>query len=152
MLKIMYAMLTPTGTLDNEGAPCEWAWAESTEAEHGREWNGDAAAYVANLDLPEDVEIGGEYSGSVQNLPEGAVVLTRDGAPTTIYWAENPIKVLRERSRMTQAQVANELGIGWRHYAKIESGEQPIGKISFSVGTKLAEIFDVEPRELLECQ
>jgi len=152
MQKIMYAMLRATGTTDQSGSPCEWDWIESSEVEFGREWNGDVSGYVGNLDLPDGVEIGGEYSGSIHNLPDGATILARGGRPIAIYWSENPIKEMRERQRLTQGQVSKALKIGLRQYQRIEAGVQPLDKISFAAGLKLAEIFDVEPEELLKCQ
>lgn len=152
MQKIMHAMLRATVATDQSGSHCEWDWVESSEAEHGREWNGDVKGYADNLELPDGVEIDGEYSGSIHNLPEGAVVLTHNGKPITICWAENPIKEMRERQRLTQEQMSKALGIGLRQYQRIEAGVQPLDKISFASGLKLAEIFDVEPEELLKCQ
>ena len=82
MKKIMYAEIEAAST---DG---EYVLSESSEAEYGEEWDGNVQGYVENLDLPEDMEIGGEYSGSIHNLPEGAVVLTMDGRPVEAYWAE----------------------------------------------------------------
>ena len=47
MKKIMWAGLNENTT---EG---EFQWMEASEAEYGREWDGDVEGYVANLDMEE---------------------------------------------------------------------------------------------------
>lgn len=71
-----------------DGSNCEWAWMESSEEEYGREWDGDVAGYVANLELEDGCEVIDEYDGSIHNLPEGAIVVGRNGKPVEIYWAK----------------------------------------------------------------
>lgn len=48
MKKIMYAGLNETLTEN------EYAWIESTEAEFGREWDGDVEGYLENSDIDLD--------------------------------------------------------------------------------------------------
>lgn len=85
MKKIMYAEIEAAST---DG---EYVLSESSEAEYGEEWDGNVLGYVENLDLPEGIEIGGEYSGAIHNLPEGAVVLVNKGEPVEIYWVADAI-------------------------------------------------------------
>lgn len=88
MKKILTATLSASGTTDMLGRLCEWDWAESSEEEYGHEWNGDVLGFVQNLDLEEGFEINGGYNGAIHNLPEGAVVVTCEGVPVEIFWAE----------------------------------------------------------------
>lgn len=86
MKKIYYAHLNPTGT---DG---EYTWAESTEAEYSIGWEGDVVAYLLNA-AEDEVAMQGmmdcPYEGTIQNLPEDAIVLTgKDGHPLEIWWAE----------------------------------------------------------------
>lgn len=84
MKKIMCAALNETTT---EG---EFQWAEATEAEYGREWDGNVECYVENLDIEDGYEASENYSGSIHNLPEGAIIIEdEDGRPVEIYWAED---------------------------------------------------------------
>ena len=151
MKKIMYAGLTPTGSTDANGSNCEWAWAESTEAEYGAEWEGNVAGYVENLDLPEGVEINGEYSGSIHNLPEGAVILTQDGEPVEIYWAKGAsIAQLRKERGMTQQKLADAAELNIRQVQKLESGETPMGSTSLRIAVRVADALGIQDlRELL---
>jgi len=147
----MYAGLTPTGATDANGNNCEWAWAESTEAEYGEEWEGNVAGYVENLDLPEGVEISGEYSGSIHNLPEGAVVLTQDGEPVEIYWAKgSKVAQFRKERGMTQQRLADIAGIRINQVQRFESGERQISGASLLVAVKIADALGIQDlRELL---
>lgn len=88
MKKILTATLSANGTTDKNGRLCEWDWAESSEVEYGNEWDGDVFGYVNNLDLEEGFEINGNYDGAIHNLPEDSVVVTCEGVPVEIFWAE----------------------------------------------------------------
>lgn len=93
MKAIYSAILHATGTTDTEGNNCEWAWTERGEEEYGREWDGNVAGYVENLDARgDDYELipadACPYDGSIHNLPEGAIIVIRNGVPCSIYWAE----------------------------------------------------------------
>lgn len=81
MKKILTAIIKSTNSEDI------YQYSESDSVEYGEQWNGDALGYVENLDLPNGVEINGDYSGSISNLPSGAVVLTENGRPIEIYWS-----------------------------------------------------------------
>ena len=87
MKAIFTAHLNTIGTTDMNGNNCEWAWTESSEEEYGREWDGDVAGYVANLELEDGYEVIDEYDGAIHNLPEGAIVVAYNGEPCEIYWA-----------------------------------------------------------------
>ena len=88
MKKIMYAMLNTTGTADAAGNDAEYQLGEINEAEYGREWNGDVTGYVANLDLEDGCEIVEAGSFTIHNKPEGAILITFEGKPSEIFWAE----------------------------------------------------------------
>ena len=92
MKAIYSAILESTGTTDMAGNNCEWAWTERGEEEYGREWDGNVAGYVGNLDWDGDeyeiVDGEGCWAGSIHNLPEGAIVVAHNGEPCSIYWAE----------------------------------------------------------------
>ena len=88
MKAIFSAPLHPTLTTDMDGNYCEWAWTESSEEEYGREWDGNVAGYVANLELDDGYEVIDEYDGTIHNLPEGAIVVAYNGEPCEMYWAE----------------------------------------------------------------
>lgn len=151
MVKIMYAGLNATGTTDINGRNCEWAWAESSEAEYGEEWEGNVLGYVENLDLSEGVEISGEYVGSIHNLPEGAVVLTQEGEPIEIYWAKgSKLARLRKERSMTQQRLADVAGIHINQVQKFESGERLISGASLRVAVRIADALGIQDlRELL---
>ena len=88
MKKIMYAMLNTNGATDADGNDTEYQLGEINEAEYGREWNGDVAGYVANLDLEDGFEIVEAGSITIHNKPEGAILITSEGKPSEIFWAE----------------------------------------------------------------
>ena len=88
MKKIMYAMLNTAGTADDAGNDTEYQLGEINEAEYGREWNGDVAGYVANLDLEDGCEIVEAGSITIHNKPEGAILIIFEGKPSEIFWAE----------------------------------------------------------------
>ena len=89
MKKIMYAGLEPTGTMDiNRRNYTEYQLGETHEAEYGREWDGDVAGYVANLDLEDGCEIVEAGSFTIHNKPEGAILIAFEGKPSEIFWAD----------------------------------------------------------------
>ena len=88
MKKIMYAMLNTNGATDAGGNDTEYQLGEINEAEYGREWNGDVAGYVANLDLEDGFEIVEAGRFTIHNKPEGAILITFGGKPSEIFWAE----------------------------------------------------------------
>lgn len=88
MKKIMYGMLNATGTADVDGNYTEYQFCETGEAEYGREWGGDVIGYVANLDLEDGCEILEAGSFTIHNKPEGAVIVSTNGEPSEIFWAE----------------------------------------------------------------
>ena len=88
MKKIMYAMLNTNGATDADGNDTEYQLGEINEAEYGREWNGDVAGYVANLDLEDGCEIVEAGSFTIHNKPEGAILITFEGKPSEIFWEE----------------------------------------------------------------
>lgn len=88
MKKIMYAMLNAAGTTDADGNYTEYQLGETHEAEYGREWDGDVTGYVANLDLEDGCEIVEAGSITIHNKPEGAILITFEGKPSEIFWAE----------------------------------------------------------------
>ena len=57
------------------------------------------------------------------------------------------LKKARQAAGMTQEQVAEKLGVGLRHYKKIESGES-LGSIA--IWDRLEDILDVNQRALRE--
>ena len=88
MKKIMYAMLNDSGTTDADGNYTEYQLGETSEAEYGREWNGDVSGYVENLDLEDGCEIVEAGRFTIHNKPEGAVIVSTNGEPSEIFWAE----------------------------------------------------------------
>ena len=88
MKKIMYAILNTNGATDADGNDTEYQLGETSEAEYGREWNGDVLGYVANLDLEDGCEIVEAGSFTIHNKPEGAILITFEGKPSEIFWAE----------------------------------------------------------------
>lgn len=82
MKKIMYAGLNETLTEN------EYAWIESTEAEFGREWDGDVEGYLENSDIDLDEYRMVRGGHIIHNLPEEAIILEKDGKPVEIWWAE----------------------------------------------------------------
>lgn len=88
MKKIMYAMLNTNGTTDADGNYTEYQFCETSEAEYGREWDGDVLGYVANLDLEDGCEIVEAGSFTIHNKPEGAILITFEGKPSEIFWAD----------------------------------------------------------------
>ncbi|MGI6181489.1 MAG: helix-turn-helix transcriptional regulator [Agathobaculum sp.] len=59
------------------------------------------------------------------------------------------LRAARRAKKMTQQQIADYLGVGLRHYQKIEYGEI-IG--SFSVWDALEDLLEVHQRRLREMQ
>lgn len=57
------------------------------------------------------------------------------------------LKEARQKAGMTQQQTADRLGIGVRHYKKIESGEQ-LGSVE--LWDKLEDLFAIHQRKLRE--
>lgn len=88
MKKIMYAMINTNGATDADGNDTEYQLGETHEAEYGREWDGDVTGYVANLDLEDGCEIVEAGSFTIHNKPEGAILITFEGKPSEIFWAE----------------------------------------------------------------
>lgn len=89
MKKIMYAGLEPTGTMDiNRRNYTEYQLGETHEAEYGREWDGYVLGYVHNLDLEDGCEIVEAGSITIHNKPAGAVIVSTNGEPSEIFWAE----------------------------------------------------------------
>ena len=88
MKKIMYAMLNTNGATDADGNDTEYQLGEINEAKYGREWNGDVAGYVANLDLEDGFEIVEAGSITIHNKPEGAILVAFEGKPSEIFWAD----------------------------------------------------------------
>lgn len=88
MKKIMYAMLNAAGATDAAGNDAEYQFCETSEAECGREWDGDVLGYVANLDLEDGFEIVEAGSITINNKPEGAILVAFEGKPSEIFWAE----------------------------------------------------------------
>ena len=88
MKKIMCAMLNAAGATDVGGNDAEYQLGEINEAEFGREWDGDALGYVANLDLEDGCDIVEAGSFTIHNKPEGAILITFEGKPSEIFWAE----------------------------------------------------------------
>lgn len=82
MKKIMYALLCEALTEN------EYTWAESSEAEFGRDWGGDVEGYLANSDIDFDKYRMVRGGHTIYNLPEGAIILEEDGKPVEIWWAE----------------------------------------------------------------
>ena len=88
---IMSAGLIPTGTTDTRGNYCEWELGESSVEEYGEDWNGDVRGYTQNLidDLYADDDTSSAISDepfTIQNQPEGAIVLTLNGTPDSIFF------------------------------------------------------------------
>lgn len=88
MKKIMYAGLEATSTMDINGKCAEYQLGEHHEAEYGREWDGDVLGYVYNLDLEDGCEIVEAGSFTICNEPAGAVIISTNGEPSEIFWAE----------------------------------------------------------------
>ena len=88
MKKIMYAMLNAAGATDAAGNYTEYQLGETSEAEYGREWNGDVLGYVANLDLEDGCDIVEAGRFTIHNKPEGAILVAFEGKPYEIFWAE----------------------------------------------------------------
>ena len=88
MKKIMYAMLNAAGATDADGNDTEYQLGEINEAEYGREWDGDVLGYVANLDLEDGCDIVEDGRFTIHNKPEGALLITFEGKPSEIFWAE----------------------------------------------------------------
>ena len=89
MKKIMYAGLEPTGTMDiNRRNYTEYQLGETHEAEYGREWDGYVLGYVHYLDLEDGCEIVEAGSITIHNKPAGAVIVSTNGEPSEIFWAE----------------------------------------------------------------
>lgn len=89
MKKIMFAGLHPSPfNYDENGNYTNFVWEESSEAEYGREWNGNVKAYMLNADYDED-SLNRDYNGTIENFPDGAIVVVDDsGDPSEIWWAE----------------------------------------------------------------
>lgn len=68
-------------------------------------------------------------------------------AGTPVQGINNRIRELRERDKMTQADLASRLGISPSTLGRIEKGE--IGKVSSDILVKLAQIFQVSTDFLL---
>lgn len=88
---IMSARLIPTGTTDTRGNYCEWELGESSVEEYSEDWNGDVRGYTQNLidDLYADDDTSSAISDepfTIQNQPEGAIVLTLNGTPDSIFF------------------------------------------------------------------
>lgn len=88
MKKIMYAGLEPTLTTDIDGNYDEYQLGETHEAEYGREWDGNVLGYVYNLDGEDGCEIVEAINVTIHDKPEGAIMITFNGNPSEIYWAE----------------------------------------------------------------
>lgn len=82
MKKIMYAGLNESLTEN------EYERIESTEAEFGREWDGDVEGYLENSDIDLDEYRMVRGGHIIHNLPEEAIILEKDGKPVEIWWAE----------------------------------------------------------------
>lgn len=88
MKKIMCAILNTNGATDADGNDTEYQLGEINEAEYGRELDGDVIGYVANLDLEDGCEIVEAGSFTIHNKPAGAVIVSTNGEPSEIFWAE----------------------------------------------------------------
>lgn len=88
---IMSAGLIPTDTTDTTGNYCEWQFGETSVEEYSDEWNGDVRGFVENLiderlsDDDTSCAIS-EEPFTIQNQPEGAIVLTLNGTPDSIFF------------------------------------------------------------------
>ena len=74
------------------------------------------------------------------------------------YFATKEMKTMRQylqelrlNKGYTQRYVAHEVGITPQYYLKIEKGERG-NKMSFLIGCKLAEVFDVELDEFYQAE
>lgn len=61
----------------------------------------------------------------------------------------NWLKELREKSNMSQQNVAEQLGISQNYYSMIETGERQ-SKMTIDMAQKLAKIFNVSIDVILE--
>lgn len=71
-------------------------------------------------------------------------------SPTLLHARETiaaRLRELRSRSGLTQEEAARKVGIGWRHYQKIEAAEV---NLSLTTLCRLAEVFAVGPDSLLD--
>lgn len=55
----------------------------------------------------------------------------------------SPLAQMRVAKGISQAQAAEALGVGLRHYQKLESGESHIGRVAFESAIALSTLFDV---------
>lgn len=88
---IMSAALVPTGTTCTRGNYCEWEFGETSKEQYSDEWNGDVRGYVQNL-VDECLSDGdtscaiSDEPFAIHNEPEGAIVLTLNGTPDSIFF------------------------------------------------------------------
>ena len=59
------------------------------------------------------------------------------------------LKQLRSKTKLSQREIATELGISQNYYSNIENGERQ-RQLSLSLVIKLAEIFDVSVEWIAE--
>lgn len=95
MITIMYAVLYHTNTTDMGENYVECQLGETFEADCGREWDGDVLGYVHNniVDEDEGITIDEHPTYAIHNEPDGAIVISVNGEPSEIYWAEEIEKV-----------------------------------------------------------
>lgn len=97
MKKINYAAIElDTMTSDNENSSFYTCGTEYTEAEYGREWDGDVCGYLKNADSFDsdtcEIRPLDSCGFNISNIPSvdafNFCVLVVDGAPCELYWAE----------------------------------------------------------------
>ena len=59
------------------------------------------------------------------------------------------LKKLREKTNMSQQNIAEKIGISQNYYSMIESGERQ-SKMTLDMANKLAEVFGVPIADILE--
>lgn len=62
----------------------------------------------------------------------------------------SPLAQMRVASGISQAQTAKALGVGLRHYQRLEYGESQIGRIAFESAIALSKLFGVTLDQLAD--
>ena len=62
----------------------------------------------------------------------------------------NNLKELRQKSGLTQAQLAEKSGVNKRMIEYYESGFKDLNKAAFETGLKIAEALECDPRDLIQ--
>lgn len=62
----------------------------------------------------------------------------------------NNLKELRQKSGLTQAQLAEKSGVNKRMIEYYENGFKDLNKAAFETGLKIAEALECDPRDLIK--